>query len=319
LLIAHLLWDKDWIERLSQMDNPKLEHIVIQSAAAAMKNIRDDAYSRRKHVQKTFPDRLAAFVEQFKVNQKVELDEFFPPNEVSWKQLEAEDRCFEPPNLLLARAFLTMSAMHQFDPNRLLQANSLHAVESCIDAPSTDTNTSALFYLNNVRVQRRRSFLPMEFCDPLHLLVSLCRRIRSMPSVDCLNRADFSALEMACCFRDEPEWQPYFQQAQELNDEDVGFVISRVLPTFVWKRASGDCASVPEATDTPCPNDESQDYIHPACADLTGKLKRCFSCGKIESRKGELKACIRCEVALYCGRDCQRADWKKHKKECKKA
>ena len=40
--------------------------------------------------------------------------------------------------------------------------------------------------------------------------------------------------------------------------------------------------------------------------------KMCDTCGK----KGK-KKCAKCECAIYCGVDCQKADWKHHKPECK--
>jgi hypothetical protein len=43
----------------------------------------------------------------------------------------------------------------------------------------------------------------------------------------------------------------------------------------------------------------------------------CRNCGKGRSKKGgDLKACAKCLKIKYCGRACQRADWKRHKKEC---
>ncbi|KAL2195570.1 hypothetical protein P885DRAFT_70208 [Corynascus similis CBS 632.67] len=43
----------------------------------------------------------------------------------------------------------------------------------------------------------------------------------------------------------------------------------------------------------------------------------CRNCGREKSREGgELKACAKCRKVMYCGRTCQRADWKRHKKDC---
>lgn len=44
---------------------------------------------------------------------------------------------------------------------------------------------------------------------------------------------------------------------------------------------------------------------------------KCAQCGK-SSRDGvQLQACARCNVAMYCRRDCQRSHWASHKPECK--
>jgi hypothetical protein len=43
----------------------------------------------------------------------------------------------------------------------------------------------------------------------------------------------------------------------------------------------------------------------------------CQNCGKEAAKEGgALKACAKCQKVKYCGRDCQRADWKRHKGEC---
>lgn len=43
----------------------------------------------------------------------------------------------------------------------------------------------------------------------------------------------------------------------------------------------------------------------------------CRGCGSEKAEGGgELKACAKCMKVKYCGRTCQRADWKRHKKEC---
>lgn len=45
--------------------------------------------------------------------------------------------------------------------------------------------------------------------------------------------------------------------------------------------------------------------------------KKCDSCSKPESDPEKpLKACSKCQSAHYCSRECQKADFKKHKKVC---
>ncbi|GAW13665.1 hypothetical protein ANO14919_030540 [Xylariales sp. No.14919] len=41
----------------------------------------------------------------------------------------------------------------------------------------------------------------------------------------------------------------------------------------------------------------------------------CNSCKKASS---ELKRCAKCSTTLYCSRNCQKTDWKAHKKICSK-
>lgn len=39
-------------------------------------------------------------------------------------------------------------------------------------------------------------------------------------------------------------------------------------------------------------------------------------CAKCNNTEGELKKCTKCKSVLYCNRECQRAHWKKHKRQC---
>lgn len=44
----------------------------------------------------------------------------------------------------------------------------------------------------------------------------------------------------------------------------------------------------------------------------------CASCNKVEEIDGPaLLRCSACRTAYYCSKDCQKADWKKHKKDCR--
>jgi hypothetical protein len=50
-------------------------------------------------------------------------------------------------------------------------------------------------------------------------------------------------------------------------------------------------------------------------------VPRCRTCGKREKDLPEgttLKKCLRCHKVLYCGGQCQKKDWKKHRHECPK-
>ena len=44
-------------------------------------------------------------------------------------------------------------------------------------------------------------------------------------------------------------------------------------------------------------------------------LFRCFLC-QTEGPSPPLRKCTQCEVAYYCGKECQRGHWKKHKPVC---
>ena len=42
----------------------------------------------------------------------------------------------------------------------------------------------------------------------------------------------------------------------------------------------------------------------------------CTGCNRLTFNKRSLKTCANCRVVFYCGRACQVADWKEHKKVC---
>src|SRR5690606_22425685 len=50
-----------------------------------------------------------------------------------------------------------------------------------------------------------------------------------------------------------------------------------------------------------------------------GAKATCGVCGKEGAKSGavKMKACSRCGRGSYCSRECQKADWKVHKKGCK--
>jgi hypothetical protein len=43
----------------------------------------------------------------------------------------------------------------------------------------------------------------------------------------------------------------------------------------------------------------------------------CRKCKKSDDASEQFKQCSRCKVTYYCNRDCQKAHWKIHKKECR--
>lgn len=46
----------------------------------------------------------------------------------------------------------------------------------------------------------------------------------------------------------------------------------------------------------------------------------CWNCEDLtKASPAELRKCVRCQKAYYCSKECQKEDWKRHKKACKEA
>lgn len=58
----------------------------------------------------------------------------------------------------------------------------------------------------------------------------------------------------------------------------------------------------------------SRDGLARAETKMADEVQKCAVCG-VENSK--LQRCARCKTTCYCGRECQRSDWKSHKLKCK--
>jgi hypothetical protein len=56
------------------------------------------------------------------------------------------------------------------------------------------------------------------------------------------------------------------------------------------------------------PYEKGPDPVHPTCAS-------CFVCKKVPD--GKLLKCNRCKLMRYCGAECQKKNWGRHKAICK--
>ncbi|KAI0668431.1 hypothetical protein C8Q78DRAFT_1047124 [Trametes maxima] len=64
----------------------------------------------------------------------------------------------------------------------------------------------------------------------------------------------------------------------------------------------------------PVENHPLQKTFHPAKTDeLRNKAGRCKTCDRAREPPERFRVCSGCQVALYCGEECQRADWPSHK------
>ena len=99
----------------------------------------------------------------------------------------------------------------------------------------------------------------------------------------------------------------------DLNDEVVSKAIvesrrmlddircTRDIVRFVDKRNSCDCLK----------------SIYNELKKTTTRQNLCHNCNQMKHHK-DIKACSKCNTALYCSRECQLAHWPEHKDGCKR-
>ena len=84
-------------------------------------------------------------------------------------------------------------------------------------------------------------------------------------------------------------------------------------------KAQGIIAFVPSnggavGPDTPAVRAMARRFEAPAAA--ASGAHRCLGCGAAEPPGERFMRCGVCQGARYCGRACQKADWKRHKPGC---
>ena len=55
-----------------------------------------------------------------------------------------------------------------------------------------------------------------------------------------------------------------------------------------------------------------------ADAYVPDQLHSCNACGTTEAMLGDYQRCGGCKDIFYCSPECQKTDWSKHKKSCKR-
>ncbi|KAE8440743.1 hypothetical protein EG329_006622 [Mollisiaceae sp. DMI_Dod_QoI] len=65
------------------------------------------------------------------------------------------------------------------------------------------------------------------------------------------------------------------------------------------------------------PTGPASEHQTEASSSSTILTKKCANCGTSETDPEKpLKPCSKCQTVRYCSRDCQKKDWKVHKKTC---
>lgn len=77
----------------------------------------------------------------------------------------------------------------------------------------------------------------------------------------------------------------------------------------------GDEADITQIKETAVTNATSKTAENSNSASETSR-NQCANCHTRETTDVPLKPCNKCQTSPYCSRDCQKVDWKRHKKEC---
>jgi hypothetical protein len=107
------------------------------------------------------------------------------------------------------------------------------------------------------------------------------------------------------------------QYEYSFDDQEFLFMIKAVLkmkPTLKnIKSLTDDQVSriVNRADAVVFTDDSPLSRFRPAVA-----LHSCANCSKVETAIAQYKRCPQCMKTFYCSKDCQKADWKAHKKAC---
>jgi len=335
LLVLHLGWDEEeWGDSLRNI-KPGIETLCIKWAAFAMKAILKKAAEMKEAEARDQTMRMKEISKRFRATslnasdgendatrkKRMELEanesKVQRENRTTWREIETEDQ-IDIVTLTLSRCLILLSsslvmgnpAMHA----RLANIDYLHLASACIDSPIADACTGGLHTLRN-------SFVlsdippPSRFPDPEHLLEGIfykCEECVGMGKPP--NQYGYLLLQTVTYLYKAPEWKNVFTKLMK-RDEKVKWYVENLIggqrqlfggPKFEPsdpKRSKKDsCAphGIPESNTR-----------------FSGNLATCNACGQVEGKKGQWKRCSRCEVAKYCGRECQMQDWKKHKKQCK--
>lgn len=65
-----------------------------------------------------------------------------------------------------------------------------------------------------------------------------------------------------------------------------------------------------------CPLNEEEIKQRNRIVKNMNKNKCCSNCSSVGGKNGKLLSCSGCSVVFYCGSQCQKDDWRNHKKDC---
>jgi len=169
--------------------------------------------------------------------------------------------------------------------DRLIQANGLSLFAAFLDCPIKDTHVASIGGLNRtitfIGIERVK---PEMFCDPTHFVRSTVFCLHRLVTAGNSTQLTHIFMMTMLMLKSQPEWLPYFSSLpmmyQMILEEYVGDV--QLVPrekSLLWSLG-------------PVSNEK--------CSKLTRKLRCCNRCGKLETNRGDVRKCSKCEQVVYC-------------------
>ena len=209
-------------------------------------------------------------------------------------QLESEENRSSL-DYLLGRCCIILSAATKLEDGsqQLLENGGLSILSTCIDIPIGDTRNAAIVGLRNGGMRLgMKNVMPSSFVDPAHLLRGLLSAA-SIPE-NLSHQLWAMVIHFVAQLHAFPEWKPYFMQ---LPPSEKSF--------FEYLLEKGVC-NTDNPFDVEPVQSKPKDYttgVGEACVTLTGKLRTCDGCGKLETKRGSMSKCSGCYEVAYCSRE----------------
>ncbi len=322
LLALHLAWDEEWRDPLRSI-KPGIEKLCIKWATFCMASILEKAETLRVAEEKAKNSMTKELTDFARMSINGSAQDIMDKEEKArndnvekWTDIETQEKAGII-NYTLSRSILLLSSSLLFREDlfhRLQQTDVLYLVSACNDIPIIDARNATATILNNYNAMLMGSPSPSQFPDPMHLLDGFIEQMRRSADEQ-KERVESVHIVMLVLaeFYASPKWKKYFKKLRNEN-EDAKFFIDHLISTAsstMYRR--GAIPSSPVASRAKLKDEAAE--IPEKCSTLV--LASCGACGKVEEKRGEFKSCSRCQAMKYCGRECQKADWKVHKKVCK--